>query len=88
MQASRDAAIRPAMAAVYAWAQAKAHASQAEAAELRDAWDAMLAQSLAEPPSQHEVVALRAVQAALAEAEGRVEMARELVAALAPFMGA
>ena len=85
---SRETAIRPAMAAVWDWANAKAGAAQAEAAELREAWDAMLAQSLAEPPSQHEIVALRAVQRAAEDAEDRLALAQDLVAALRPFMGA
>ena len=85
---SRASAIRPAMAQVWDWANAKADAAQAEAGELREAWDAMLAQSLAEPPSQHEIVALRAVQKASQEADDRLALAQELVIALSPFMGA
>lgn len=85
---SRETSIRAAMAQVADWATDKAHAAEVEAQQLRDAWDAMLAQSLAEPPSQHEIVALRAVQKASQDAEDRLALVRELVAAMAPFMGA
>lgn len=85
---SRETSIRAAMAQVADWATNKAHAAEVEAQQLRDAWDLMLARSLAEPPSQHEIVALRAVQKASQEADDRLALVRELVAAMAPFMGA
>lgn len=85
---SRETAIRAAMRIVADWANAKADAAQAEAAELRQAADAMLADQLEELPHQHEVLALSALQRQAEEAEDRLALVQELVRALSPFMGA
>lgn len=84
---SRETAIRPAMEAVWRWANVKAGEAQASAAELRQAADAMLADQLEELPHQYEVLALAALQRQAGEAEERLALVQELVRALSPFMG-